>query len=385
MRCDEARVHLKALIDGELTYVQAWRVRRHVARCAACQKEVADLRAITGALSEADRALPPADLRARILAALPSPIAVQEPSPSLPRADAPRRPYGRYALSAAAAGALCTFLAVWIVLTHPATTPVGSPRLEASTKGSGYPEQHRTRSAAVPKAGNPSQSLMRRLPQQPPTSGAPPQPAIAPQEARTPPSPRQPAMVASLPQTPSEAPGEEFGAEARWNTNLSTRAALRMMKAAPLAELARPSSPPEGTPTWDFNVTDVPEAEVTVQRVARALGARLEMASTSEHKAADFQPNETTREQEVHVVTLVVPPERVNALKEELAKRLEPANKTAKNAGRGGALEKERGSSMGGGFGGAAPEAPTVRIRVRLHAAHPAPPPPGAPGTTSPR
>src|SRR6266571_4074173 len=55
MRCEAARENLKALSDGELGRVQSWRVRRHLARCAACEEERAMIERLNALLLSADR------------------------------------------------------------------------------------------------------------------------------------------------------------------------------------------------------------------------------------------------------------------------------------------------------------------------------------------
>ena len=40
MNCEAARAELKAYEDGELDRLGAWRVRRHVGRCAPCAEEL---------------------------------------------------------------------------------------------------------------------------------------------------------------------------------------------------------------------------------------------------------------------------------------------------------------------------------------------------------
>src|SRR5712692_4515823 len=55
MRCEAARENLKALSDGELGQVQSWRVRRHLARCAACEEELAMIERLNALLLSADR------------------------------------------------------------------------------------------------------------------------------------------------------------------------------------------------------------------------------------------------------------------------------------------------------------------------------------------
>ena len=46
MNCQQARDHLSALIDGELTEAAVRRVREHLAQCVACQDQQAAVRAL---------------------------------------------------------------------------------------------------------------------------------------------------------------------------------------------------------------------------------------------------------------------------------------------------------------------------------------------------
>lgn len=72
MTCDEARMLLHALIDGELDAGHAREVEEHVAGCAACAAELAAFRDMGKALAGADlRYQAPAALRRRIEASLP--------------------------------------------------------------------------------------------------------------------------------------------------------------------------------------------------------------------------------------------------------------------------------------------------------------------------
>jgi len=87
MNCAECRILIHALIDGELDAGHAAEVEAHVATCAACAREFKTFRAMRQAMAEASlKESAPADLRARIEAALPSePLRVSgraEPAPA---------------------------------------------------------------------------------------------------------------------------------------------------------------------------------------------------------------------------------------------------------------------------------------------------------------
>ncbi len=72
MTCDQTQPLLEAFADGELGWGTAWRVRRHLARCAACAAQLAETRQLD-ARARAWRDVPaPAGLGSRIAAALPS-------------------------------------------------------------------------------------------------------------------------------------------------------------------------------------------------------------------------------------------------------------------------------------------------------------------------
>lgn len=74
MTCDEARILLHALLDGELDAGHAREVEAHVAGCPACAAEFAAQREMQRVLADTD--LPytaPASLRSRIEASLPQP------------------------------------------------------------------------------------------------------------------------------------------------------------------------------------------------------------------------------------------------------------------------------------------------------------------------
>ena len=74
MNCSEAEVLIHALIDGELDAGHARDVEAHVATCADCSKKLADFRTMRQSMAAAElKETAPAQLRARIEAALPVP------------------------------------------------------------------------------------------------------------------------------------------------------------------------------------------------------------------------------------------------------------------------------------------------------------------------
>ncbi len=87
MTCDEAKILLHALIDGELDAGHAREVEAHIAGCASCAAEASDYRKMREAITKADlRYTAPASLRQRIDAALPkatpAPVSNVQPLPS---------------------------------------------------------------------------------------------------------------------------------------------------------------------------------------------------------------------------------------------------------------------------------------------------------------
>ncbi|MGF6757870.1 anti-sigma factor family protein [Paraburkholderia sp. GAS42] len=72
MDCNEVRPLLDASVDRELPPVDERRVQQHVAGCAACQRETDIVRALSGAIRQADYHRAPDALRSRILAGLPA-------------------------------------------------------------------------------------------------------------------------------------------------------------------------------------------------------------------------------------------------------------------------------------------------------------------------
>jgi anti-sigma factor RsiW len=75
MTCEEARVLLHGLIDGELNRVNTREVEDHAASCPRCAAELAQFQQMRIAMKhESMTFAPPAALRARIEAALPNPV-----------------------------------------------------------------------------------------------------------------------------------------------------------------------------------------------------------------------------------------------------------------------------------------------------------------------
>jgi anti-sigma factor RsiW len=80
MTCDEAKILLHALIDGELDAGHAREVEAHIATCPSCAAELTAYRQVRDTIAKADlRYTAPASLRARIEAALPKPAPAPAP------------------------------------------------------------------------------------------------------------------------------------------------------------------------------------------------------------------------------------------------------------------------------------------------------------------
>jgi len=68
MQCTMSGETLSACVDGELTSPQAAAMREHAASCATCRARLAALRQTIGLVQAVKEAMPPAGLRARVLA-----------------------------------------------------------------------------------------------------------------------------------------------------------------------------------------------------------------------------------------------------------------------------------------------------------------------------
>jgi anti-sigma factor RsiW len=113
MTCDEAKILLHALIDGELDAGHAREVEAHVATCPGCAAELAAYREMREAMSKADlRFTAPAHLRERIEATLPK----AAPAPSNVTPLASRRSLLRGFAMGSALSALAATGLVAIVL-----------------------------------------------------------------------------------------------------------------------------------------------------------------------------------------------------------------------------------------------------------------------------
>src|SRR5258708_12686798 len=75
MTCDEAKILLHALLDGELDAGHAREVEEHIAGCPRCAAQLRAYREMSKALADADlRDTAPSELPRRIEASLPQPL-----------------------------------------------------------------------------------------------------------------------------------------------------------------------------------------------------------------------------------------------------------------------------------------------------------------------
>jgi anti-sigma factor RsiW len=88
MNCDEARPLVDASVDRELSAGDEWRLREHLAGCVDCQRVAERVRAVGQAVRAAPYHRAPAELRARIAAALASVEAVEGVRPHEAREQA---------------------------------------------------------------------------------------------------------------------------------------------------------------------------------------------------------------------------------------------------------------------------------------------------------
>lgn len=115
MTCDEAKILLHALIDGELDASHAREVEAHIATCPSCAAEFAAYRQMREAMGKANlRFTAPASLRQRIDAALPKAAPAPAPSNVVPLAS--RRSVLRGFALGSAMSALAATLVVGIIV-----------------------------------------------------------------------------------------------------------------------------------------------------------------------------------------------------------------------------------------------------------------------------
>ena len=119
MNCSEAEVLIHALLDGELDAGHARDVEAHVATCADCSKKLSAFRAMRQAMAAAElKQSAPAQLRARIEAALPAP-SLRTPASAAPSFTPQRfnRRFfvGGFALGTALSGAIAATLVLGVL------------------------------------------------------------------------------------------------------------------------------------------------------------------------------------------------------------------------------------------------------------------------------
>jgi anti-sigma factor RsiW len=111
--CGAARPRLDAYLDGDLPPAEAARVEGHLAACADCAAELADLRRTVEMVEALPMAEPSAGFTARVLAAvegLPAPVAARALEPGRPAAIWPA------GVALAIAGCLATALVIAIIV-----------------------------------------------------------------------------------------------------------------------------------------------------------------------------------------------------------------------------------------------------------------------------
>jgi anti-sigma factor RsiW len=106
--CQGIGERLDAYHDAELGAVARWQVRRHLARCAPCRAELADLARVGGWVRSSQPDVAGPELWAGIVARLHAP---QEPA----RARMPRLSFGFPAFGAAAAAAAAAAVALFLL------------------------------------------------------------------------------------------------------------------------------------------------------------------------------------------------------------------------------------------------------------------------------
>ena len=78
--CVDIREDLKAYADGELPGAELARVRLHVDACTRCTRDLEEIRSLSRTLRSLDTAVPPPELRARILSEIPAPERIPSPA-----------------------------------------------------------------------------------------------------------------------------------------------------------------------------------------------------------------------------------------------------------------------------------------------------------------
>jgi len=109
MTCDQTQALLDVFADEELGWGTAWRVRRHLAGCALCAKELAEVQHLGRRVHEWRDVAAPTGLQSRIAGALPRPT-----FPVSPR----RFPVRRVAVGLAGLGAAAAVV-FWLVPGQP--------------------------------------------------------------------------------------------------------------------------------------------------------------------------------------------------------------------------------------------------------------------------
>ncbi len=133
MNCRQILPLLDAFADGELEHINAWRIRRHLAGCAACSAELAAIQRFGSRVQAWNAVSAPTGLQSRIAEALPRPA-----FPVSPR----RFPVRRVAVGLAGLGAAAAVF-VWLIPGQPGRPTIAFADIEkamASVKIMGWTE-----------------------------------------------------------------------------------------------------------------------------------------------------------------------------------------------------------------------------------------------------
>ena len=140
MTCEETRILVHALIDGELDAGHAREVESHLASCPACAAQLRDYRVMRQSLAApALRHQAPAALRARIEAALPAPAQPPRAAPAPSR----RSLLKGMAMGSVLSGALAASLAVFVLRRRGGSAHPGRRGVGASALAAGRPPDRR--------------------------------------------------------------------------------------------------------------------------------------------------------------------------------------------------------------------------------------------------
>lgn len=125
MTCEQTLPLLDAFADGELGWGNAWRVRRHLAGCAACTAELAEIQHLGSRVQAWNDVSAPAGLEARLAA-------------TLPRVALPviRRPFPMRRAAVGLAGlTIASAVFVWLIPGQPGRPTIALADVEKAMQG----------------------------------------------------------------------------------------------------------------------------------------------------------------------------------------------------------------------------------------------------------